>query len=55
MTAWIVHVDSESHCPKIRESKCLVSFDFRSRGGILRFKVVTILDTLSGFLAYNDQ
>jgi len=43
----VTHVERESHCEKIRESRCLVSLDFKSRGGIFRLRAETIFVTFS--------
>lgn len=47
---WMTQVESESHWVKMSCKRPRPSFDFSSRGGILRFSVETILDTLSGLL-----
>ena len=51
MVAWMMQVESDSHWGMTSWRRFLVSFDLSSLGGILRFNVVTILDTFSGFLA----
>lgn len=50
ITDWMMQEERESHCEKTSWRSCFVSFDFSSRGGILRLRAVTILVTLSGFL-----
>lgn len=50
ITVWIRHVERESHCEKMRESRWRVSFDLRSRGGIFKLSAPTIFVTFSVFL-----
>ncbi len=47
----MTQVDRDNHCEKIVERSCRISFDFRSRGGILRLRRDTIFDTFSESLA----
>lgn len=50
MVAWITQVERGNHWDMMSWRRFLVSFDLSSLGGILRFNVVVIFDTFSGFL-----
>ena len=50
MTVWMMAVERGSHWVNISERRLLRSLEFKSRGGILRFRVETILLIFSAFL-----
>jgi hypothetical protein len=47
MTVWVMQVESDNHWENMRDRRCRVSFDLRSRGGILRLRAATIFVTFS--------